>query len=417
MLTNIFKSTWPLFLGIAFLMLGNGLQGTLISWRATFEGFSASTTGWIMMGYYAGFLAGSLLTPALVNNVGYIRVFAALASLASTAVLIQIVYIDPVNWLIMRIITGFSFAGTYVIAESWLNARSTNETRGQILSFYMLISFAGMAGGQWLLNLAPPSGFSLFLLSSILLSLALIPILIKHTEVPDIQAQESLGLIKLIKISPAGVFSVFTASIAHGAMFSMGAVFAVKIGLSISDTVLFMSSFIAFGALAQWPMGWLSDRIDRRLVMMGAAIIATILCIILIVVVPATPLFFITYSALGAVSLPLYSLAVAHTNDRLKPEQMTAASSTIILVLGIGSIMAPVIAGYLLDALGTDGFLMHLGITHFLIAIGMAYFIRKRKAVAEEYQTTYQVVSPRSTGIVLEAIASEAEESIEKLEE
>ena len=184
MIASILKNTWPLFLGMAFLMLGNGLQGTLVSWRATYEGFSPSVTGWIMTGYYAGFLAGSMYTPYLISGVGYIRVFAALASLASTAVLIQILFINPQVWFAMRLLTGFCFAGTYVIVESWLNAASTNKTRGQMLSFYMLVSFGGMAGGQWLLKLSHPSGFSLFILASILLSLALVPVLSAFIKAP-----------------------------------------------------------------------------------------------------------------------------------------------------------------------------------------------------------------------------------------
>ena len=157
MLSNVLKTTWPLFLGLAFLMLGNGLQGTLVSWRANFEGFSSSTTGWIMTAYYIGFLAGSMYTGKLIREVGHIRVFAALASLASTAVLVQILFIDPVAWLIMRLVTGFCFAGVYVVVESWLNARSDNESRGRILSIYMIVSYAGLAGGQLLFKVADPT--------------------------------------------------------------------------------------------------------------------------------------------------------------------------------------------------------------------------------------------------------------------
>ncbi len=413
MILNVLRTSWPLFLGIAFLMLGNGLQGTLISWRATYEGFNPSTTGLIMAGYYAGFLAGSMITPGLVRSVGYIRVFAALASLASTAVLFQVLYIDPINWFAMRLITGFCFAGSYVIAESWLNASSNNETRGQTLSFYMLISYGGLAGGQWLLNLAPPSGFSLFLLASILLSLALIPLLIRRTVVPDSEDGENLGIMELIKSSPAGMFSVFVGSSAHGAMFAMGAVFAVKVGMTVSETALFMSTFIAMGAIAQWPLGWLSDRIDRRIVLMGSGLIASALCVVLSRLEPSSTPFFFVFAALGAISLPIYSIAVAQTNDRLKPEQMTDASSTIVLVAGIGSIFGPVLAGYLLNKLDAMGYLLYLGLTHFIIAIGVTIFMLRRKAVPSEEQTQYQAVPPRLTGVGMEAVAMNAEDSIE----
>ncbi len=413
MISRVLKNTWPLFLGMAFLMLGNGLQGTLVSWRATYEGFSPSVTGWIMTGYYAGFLAGSLYTPNLISGVGYIRVFAALASLASTAVLIQVLFINPQTWFAMRLLTGFCFAGTYVIVESWLNAASDNKSRGQMLSFYGLISFGGMAGGQWLLKLAHPSGFSLFVLSSILLSLALVPVLIRRMETPEVETVSRISILKLMSISPAGVFTIFISAIAHGSMFAMGAVFAVKSGLTVTNTALFMSSFIAMGALAQWPLGWLSDQIDRRIVISGAGFVAAILCVVLLQISPQDSLFYIAFAALGGVSLPMYSIAVAHTNDRLDPDQMTGASSTIILILGFGSILGPTTAGYLLGTLGPSGYLFHLGITHLLIAMGMAYFIARREAVAAEDQTHYQVVPPRSTGVAMEAVALEAEESLE----
>jgi MFS family permease len=413
MLVSFLKNTWPLFLGLAFLMLGNGLQGTLISWRATFEGFSASTTGWIMTGYYTGFLVGSLYAPKLVGEVGHIRVFAALASLASTAVLLQILFINPQNWFFMRLITGFCFAGTYVVVESWLNASANNNSRGQMLSFYMMVSYGGLAGGQWLINLAPPSGYGLFILSSILLSLALVPVLIRKIEAPEIKSQLSVNIAKLYKISPAGVFGIFVSATAHGAMFGMGAVFAVKAGLAISDLALFMSSFIALGALAQWPLGWLSDHIDRRLVMFCSAILATFLCFSLMIIEAGHWHFYTIFALLGAFSLPMYSIAVAHTNDRLAPEQMAGASSTLVLICGIGSILGPTISGYLLNIYGATGYLSYLGISHAVIAIGMMFYIFRREAVADDEQIHYQAVSPRSTAIVMEAFALEAEESLD----
>ncbi len=367
-----------------------------------------------MMGYYAGFLVGSLYTPMLVNNVGYIRVFAALASLASTAVLIQVVFINPPVWFAMRLMSGFCFAGTYVIAESWLNASSDNASRGQTLSFYLFVAFFGLAGGQWLLNMAHPSGFSLFVLSSVLLSLGLVPILLRKTEVPDIETSDSMGVVKLIKISPAGVFSIFASAIAHGALFGMGAVFAVTVGMSVSQTSLFMSSFIVLGAFAHWPLGWLSDQIDRRYVILGASILATLICVVLSIVAPQKPVFIGLFAGLGAVSLPIYSMAVAHTNDRLEPDQMIGASSSIILVLGIGSVLGPLLAGYLLNNIGANGYLIHLGVAHLAVVMGMLYTLIKRPAVLEDHQTHYQPVPPGPTTVTMEAVAHEAEESLDE---
>lgn len=417
MIKNILKTTWPLFLGLAFLMLGNGLQGTLISWRANFEGFSSSTTGWIMTAYYIGFLAGSLLTAKLIKQVGHIRVFAALASLASTAVLVQILFIDPISWIVMRLVTGFSFAGVYVVVESWLNARSDNETRGRILSIYMIVTYAGLAGGQLLFKVADPTSVSLFLLSSILLSVALIPLLITQVTAPAIEESESMSVTKLFKASSSGVVSLTLTSIMAGVVFGMGAVYAANSGMSISQTALFMSFFIAMGAVAQWPVGWISDKFDRRLVIVILCVLSIASTSILYFMNPHSILFIVVFGLFGATALPIYSLSIAHINDRLKPEQMTSASSTMVLFSGIGAAVGPITVGYFLHAFGNEWFLIYLGGIHVVLGLIVLYYMFQREAVPEEQQVDHQLIGSRFTPIGLEAVALEAEESLKNNEE
>lgn len=412
MIVETLKSTWSLFLGMALLMLGNGLQGTLISWRANYEGFEPSTIGWVMTAFYLGFLIGSLYTTRLIRQVGHIRVFAALASLASTAVLIQILLISPSVWLIMRLVSGFCFAGIYVVVESWLNARSNNNTRGQILSFYMFVSFAGLAGGQLLFKISDPSSFNLFLLTSILLSVALIPILISRTSAPVIEESESMSVRKLWSIAPAGVASIALNSIAQGSMFGMGAVYAANAGMDVSQTALFMTSFIALGALFHWPLGWLSDKIDRRIVVAGASVMATILSAVLFKLDNQTIIFILIFGLLGAFVLPIYSLSVAHTNDRLKPKQMTHASGTMVLLYGLGSALGPLSVGYALNHFGNSFFFAYIGLINLLSALLVFYFIFQKEAVPDEEQGDYQLVPSKITTIAMEAVAEEAEETM-----
>ena len=412
MIKDILKSTWSLFLGIALLMLGNGLQGTLVSWRANYEGFEPSTIGWIMTAYYLGFLIGSLYTTRLIQQVGHTRVFAVLASLASTAVLVQILIISPDVWLMMRLISGFCFAGVYVVVESWLNAKSDNQTRGQVLSFYMFVSFSGLAAGQLLLNMFDPAKFSLFLLSSILLSLALIPVLTSRSDAPVIENTETMSIKKLFNIASAGVVSIALNSLVQGIMFGMGAVYAANAGMSVSQTAVFMSVFIAVGALFHWPLGWLSDKIDRRIVILGANIIAVILSAILFKLDNQTRLFIFTFGMLGAFVLPIYSLNVAHINDRLKPEQMTHASSTIILIFGLGSVLGPLTVGYALNTFGNSSFFVYIGIINLLSTLLLIYFIFQHEAVLTEDQVDYQLAPSKPTIIAMEAIAEEAEETM-----
>ena len=206
------------------IMLGNGLQASLLGIRAAAEQFTTETTGLIMSGYFLGFLAGAVITPRIVGNVGHVRVFAALASTASTAALVHAVFVDPLVWGVMRCATGFCYAGLYIVAESWLNDRSTNETRGSMLSVYMVVVLGGIAGGQFLLNLSDPNSFVLFVLASVLVSLALVPISVSVGPAPDFSAPTPVGIRALYRTSPLGVVGCLGVGVANGAIFSMGAV-------------------------------------------------------------------------------------------------------------------------------------------------------------------------------------------------
>ena len=268
------KTTWALFLGLAFIMLAVGLQNVLLGVRADLESFSTVVTGFIMSGYFFGFVLGSFATPRLVRNVGHVRVFAALASLASVAVLCHVLLVDPSSWVGMRIVTGFSYAGLYVVTESWLNDRSTNETRGQMLSIYMVVVLAGMGGGQLLINLFDPGSFQLFLLASVLVSIALVPILLDASPAPAFEAPSKLSLFELYRISPLGVVGCFGTGMAQAALIGMGAVYASSIALPVAEISLFMGLVYAGGMPLQWPIGRLSDSLDRRMVLTVVTLVA-----------------------------------------------------------------------------------------------------------------------------------------------
>ena len=245
------SSTWALLLGMALLMIGNGLQGTLLGVRASLEGFATSTTGILMSGYYVGFLAGSALAPRLVARVGHVRVFGALASLASVAILVHALFVGPATWLAMRLMSGFAYAGLYVVAESWLNEEATNATRGRLLSVYMVVSLGGVALGQALLNLADPSTPDLFVLVSVLVSLGLVPMLLSASRMPAFEAPSAVGVRQLYDATPTGVLGMFITMIAQGAFFGMGAVYASEVGLSVGEISLFMGLALLGGVLLQ----------------------------------------------------------------------------------------------------------------------------------------------------------------------
>ncbi len=393
-------AVWSLLLGMGLIMLGNGLQGTLLGLRATIEGFPTAITGFVMTGYFVGFLAGSLATPKIVARVGHIRVFAALASLASASVLIHAVSIDPWSWGIMRLVTGFSYAGIYVVAESWLNDRATNETRGQILSVYMIVAFGGMTAGQFLLNLGDPAGFDLFVLISVLVSLALVPISLTAASAPSFETPSPVRLVNLYRVSPLGVFGGLASGAASGAVFGMGAVYGKAAGMSNGEVSVFMGLMLLGGMLMQWPVGRMSDLFDRRKVIVGVTCLAG-LCAMAAVAVPDMPaaaLMAVTF-LFGGMSLPMYSLCGAHLNDHLDPAQMVAGSSGFVLVTGLGAIMGPSGASLFMHTSGPSGFFMWLALMHAAIGLFALWRMTRRGAVPMAEQGAFVAMPPRPSPI------------------
>lgn len=403
-------SVWPLLLGMGLLMLGNGLQGTLLGVRATSEGFTAGVTGLVMSGYFVGFLAGSMLTPGYVARVGHVRVFAALASIASVAILAHSVWVTPLIWGLVRVFTGFAYAGIYIVTESWLNDRVTNEHRGGLISVYMIVSYLGMGGGQLLLNVADPSLHEPFILVAALVSLAVVPILLAVTRQPEQYAPAPLSLGSLFGLSHLGTVGCFAIGSAQGALFTMGAVYGRSVGLSVAQVSLFMAALIIGGALLQWPVGKLSDRVDRRRVIAWMAFSGALFAFIALIVqhMSVTALIVVA-GLLGGSALTLYSLFQAHTNDRLQPHQRVSASSGLILAYGLGAILGPTIAGWLMGMVGPSGLLWLVCGVH--LAIGLYALHRRRHgAPLDVAAQTHYVTVPARTPALAPALAEQVEE-------
>tara|TARA_Y100001970_G_scaffold293477_1_gene440510 strand:- start:246 stop:1478 length:1233 start_codon:yes stop_codon:yes gene_type:complete len=378
-MTYLLYRTWALFFGFALICLAHGLQGTLLGVRAIIEGFSIFSTGIIISGYYVGYLIGSILIPILLQRVGHIRVFAALASLASIAILLHSAIIDQASWFVIRILTGISLSGIYIIMESWLNDKSNNKNRGKYLSIYMIVTFSFVGLGQFLLNIADPKNFDLFILVSVLLSLSLLPILLSITEAPDFTNPKRLNLKELYVISPLGFIGAIFIGLSHSALFGYGAVYAISKGLTTFEISIFMVIVISFGAILQWPIGFISDRLDRRVILIAVTFIAAALSIIAIIIsYISINLFFIILAFYGGMSLPMYSLAVAHINDFLETNEMVAASSTFAVLVGLGSIIGPIAVSIFMEGFGSDGFFVFLFITHILLGLFGLYRMGKR---------------------------------------
>lgn len=400
----IVSATWPLFLGIALIMLASGLQGSLLGLRASLEAFPTAITGLVMSSYYLGFLVGSRIASWVVGRVGHVRTFAALASLASVSVLLHAVFVEPVSWAVMRLATGLSYAGLYVVAESWLNDRATNETRGQLLSIYMVVMYGGMASGQLLLNVADPGGYDLFILSSVMVSLALIPMLVTVGAAPEIVTPKPVGVRELYRISPLGVVGSVATGLTNGAFFGMGAVYAASIGLSVGNISLFMAATVIGGVVLQWPMGRLSDRIDRRIVLACVTIVAAACALAAILLAGVSTMALLACAAAyGAASFPMYSLSIAHTNDRLAPEQIVPASGTLVLLGGIGACLGPVSAAGAMALIGSPGFFWYLVAGHGALGAFALYRMLRRSGTPLEDHSPYVAVGPRPSPVAIAA--------------
>jgi MFS family permease len=365
---QVIRTSWPLFVGMVFLMVGNGLLTTLLTLRATGLGFGDSVIGLVQSAYPVGSLLGCLVAPRLVIRVGHVRVFGALASLASTAALIHLVTYDPWSWGAVRTLAGFSFAGLYVVAESWLNGRATNETRGSLLSIYFVIQTGGITAGQLLLNLSSPEGALLFVIVSVLISLSLVPILISASVAPAFEVPERISIAKLFRLSPMGLSGCFLNGVAQGALYIALALYGAAIGLDSGAIGVLIGSATLGGMLFQFPLGRLSDRVDRRGVIVGAAGLSIPVCLLLAATGDA-PIdafgiagLYGSVLVIGGLSLPIYSICMAHTNDHLKPSQIVAASGTLVLVLGAGIVFGPTLGSYAVESHGPAGLFFLLAI-------------------------------------------------------
>jgi MFS family permease len=381
-------ATWQLLLGMGILMLGAGLQGTEISLRATLEGFPAPLTGAVMSCYYIGYLAGTALAPRLVRRVGHIRVFAAMAALACASILAQGLFIAALPWALLRGLSGLSFAGIYVVAESWLNESSSRATRGSLLAVYMVVLYIGLGSSQFLLIPTDPRTAAPFMLVAILISLAIVPIVIAAQHAPEIALPQKVRYRDLYRDSPLGVVAVTVAGMVTANVYSMGPVYAKLSGLDTSGVATFMGISVLAAVVLQYPVGRLSDRIDRRTVIAGICILAT-----LSAAVPAAlralphGLVLLVAAVFSALAFTLYSLGVSHVNDHLEPAQMVAASGALLRLNGIGAALSPVLVGGLMARFGPRAYFGSLaGLTGLLSVYDLWRKMRRRPPPPERKQ-------------------------------
>lgn len=399
---NVMKSAWALLLGMMLLQVGNGMQSTVLGIRGEIEGFSTLSMSLVMSGYFVGFLFGSRMAPEMIRRVGHVRVFAALASLISAVMLLYPTLTDPYAWGAGRILIGFCFSGVYVTAESWLNNAADNENRGKALSLYMIMQMVGIVSAQALILVADPGGFILFIIPSVLVSLSFAPILLSISPTPAFAATKPLSLKEIMKISPLGCVGMFLLGGIFSAQFGMAPVFGAKAGLSVAEISLFVSTFYVGALLLQYPVGWLSDRMDRRLLILASAVICGLGALIGIFSTGYFPILLVSGFLMGGMSNPLYSLLIAYTNDFLDHDDMAAAAGGMVFINGLGAVTGPVITGWMMGAIGPRGFFIFVGVLAFAIAGYALYRMTQRAAPSVDETDSYTPVMASSSPFAVE---------------
>ncbi|MFA8442541.1 MFS transporter [Yoonia sp.] len=402
---QVFTGSWALFVGMFMLMVGNGLQGTLLGLRGDAEGFSTFSLSIVMSAYFLGFLFSSRYTPELIRRVGHVRVFAALGSMISAVLIAYPVLVDPWAWTVGRVIIGFCFCGVYITAESWLNDASSNENRGKSLSLYMIVQMAGIVFAQFIVSQGDVSGYVLFAISSILVSLAFAPVLLSVRPMPAFETTKPMKLRELISTSPLACFGMFMLGGVFSAQFGMSAVYASRVGLTVGEISFFISAIYVAALVLQYPIGWLSDRMDRRRLIVWISLVGAAGSMIAFLVPGYFTLIVISGAIVGGMSNPLYALLIAYANDYLEKEDMAAASGGLLFINGVGAIAGPLIVGFMMDAIGDNGFWLYTAILMALVGAYGIYRATQRSREDMETETVsvpYAPVSAASTPIAAE---------------
>jgi MFS family permease len=395
---RIYIQVLALLCGTAFLLMASGLHGLLLPLRGGLEGFSVASLGMLGTTWAGGFVAGCIFAPRLVRRVGHVRAFGCFAASAAIIALLSGIYIDAISWIILRTFTGFSMAGAFMVIESWLNERATNESRGKIFGLYMMVNYGATMSGQMMVANGDIRSDHLFMITGILFCLALIPTAMSTAVSPKPLTEVQLDLKALYRNSPAAFVGCILIGIANGAWGTLGAVFGAKSGISTTEIALMVSVTIAAGALMQIPVGRISDLIDRRYVLAGVASLAAFVGLMAFIIGPSNgKVIIIMTGCYGALAYALYPVAVAHANDHASAESFVKVSSGLLLLYGFGTMLGPLLAAAAMDIFWPSGLFAITALSHISITAYALFRSRKRasvpKAEKEQFKSMPSVKS------------------------
>ncbi|MBF2760529.1 MAG: MFS transporter [Ectothiorhodospiraceae bacterium AqS1] len=375
------SSVASLLLSYGLLLVANGLFGTLFGLRAKLEGFPTLLVGLIVSAYFVGMFAGGIWAVQVVARGGHIRAFAAFASLMSVTALGIVLVIDPLLWMVMRFVGGFCMAGMIMVTESWLNERTVNASRGQVLSFYMITNYLGAGLGQFILPLGDPAHFELFCVASIIYSLALLPVLLTQADAPTPAPRERPSIPEMWRISPLALLGVMAAGAVNAGFNGLGSVFAHDTNLSVFQTSIFMAAGILGGLLLQWPVGRISDRMDRRSLLVGVALVsaAVSLGVAFTSVIGNIVSMIVLTVVYGGLSFAIYSICISHANDFIPAKKLVRVSSGMVMAYGIGASLGPLLSSPLMGAFGPEMLFVVSAAVHGSLGLFALYRMRRRR--------------------------------------
>lgn len=399
----------PLLLAAAILLAGNGLQGTLLAVRANLEGFQTPMIGVLMSAYFGGFVLGCRLNPTFIKSVGHIRTFLALASIASASALIHPLVVQVWIWALLRAVTGYCFAGLIMVIESWINERATNKNRGQILSVYRVIDLTATTMGNALLATANPADFHLFAVVSILMSIALVPVALTKSDAPKPIETARLDLPRLFKLSPVAAVGAPLIGLANSSFWAVGAVYAQRLGYDNALIASFISIVIIGAAVLQWPLGWLSDRTDRRRVMFASSALGVASCIALAQFGARSPEYLLVFGALvGAFVIPMFGINAAHANDHAPPGQAVSTNGGLLLLHGLGSIVGATLGAIVMSFFGPASLFIYIASVYAVFASFCLYRILTTPPVPEDQKSPFAPVPKNAAPTIFEIGAEDS---------
>ena len=408
-----YLSISALLMGSFFLLFAGGINSLILPLRGSAEGFSAPALGLLGTGWAVGYVSGCLFTARLVQRVGHIRSFSVMAALAGIVILMQLLIIRPEAWIPLRALQGFCFAGAAMIVESWLGERADPANRGKIFGTYTMVNLVASTAGQMTLTLGDTRGYLFFVIGAMAYMLALIPTAITSSASPKPLVSVKIDVRKIWKASPVAVLSVFMVGVSNSAFGTLAAVYADRIGLAVSGIALFASLPILAGAAAQIPVGILSDRMDRRKVLMGVALVGLMADAAFVALAPESRAINLALVAVfGAAIFAMYPIIVAHANDNSDGD-FIQVSGGLLMIFGVGSIIGPLFAGVAMGALGARGLFLTTALAHIVIIAYAAYRISQKAPVAQEEKTDFKLQpnARTSTPQTAALAATEAEEN------